>query len=197
MWFSEVIRFDGWLLSLLNKPADPWLNTLAIALYYSVYGFLAFLLAYYYTKRRFLFFWKRRRKKFLQLMLNLVVGCVAIYFIKYLVRRGRPSPEEFSVILNKPDPSFPSTHAFISLLCWRFIPKRWNLPWKVVTRAYLLSIPMVALYLGIHYPSDVIVGAILGIVLPSILSEKRSETLVRSASTRVRMLKESFKKVFC
>ena len=59
--------------------------------------------------------------------------------------------------------SFPSNHAFNNFAAATFFFLLYkNLKWILFTTAALISISRV--YLGLHYPSDVFAGAILGIL---------------------------------
>jgi membrane-associated phospholipid phosphatase len=42
----------------------------------------------------------------------------------------------------------------------------------------LILIPLSSLYSGVHFPSDLIVGALLGLIFPKILTEKTSSKIL-------------------
>lgn len=88
------------------------------------------------------------------------------YILKYSINRERPF-DRYSFILKKSDggnPSFPSSHASsafatattLSLL----YPK-----WYIIVPSYLWAgtVSYSRMYLGVHYPSDVLGGMIVGI----------------------------------
>lgn len=88
------------------------------------------------------------------------------FLLKNLVHRLRPC----AVLPNVITPvgctgtfSFPSSHAFnnfaAATFIYRFFPK---LKWALFLTAILISVSRI--YLGLHYPSDVLGGAILGSV---------------------------------
>ncbi len=59
--------------------------------------------------------------------------------------------------------SFPSNHAFNNFAVATFFYLLYkNLKWVLFTSAFLVSISRI--YLGLHYPSDVFTGAMLGIL---------------------------------
>ena len=88
--------------------------------------------------------------------------------LKPLVGRTRPYEviEGLKLIGKRAtDPSFPSGHTAASIasavaLC-RFLKKRYSIPLVVLA----LMIGFSRLYIGIHYPTDVLVGLIDGILL--------------------------------
>lgn len=88
--------------------------------------------------------------------------------LKNLVARTRPYEviEGLTYLVRQPtDLSFPSGHAGSSFaaacIMLRRLPKRYGIP------AFLLAIviSLSRLYVGVHYPSDVLFGAISGILI--------------------------------
>jgi undecaprenyl-diphosphatase len=176
----QLLEIDKTILRTFNQPINPSINNFMLFLNYSVYIYLALLLVYYYKKRVGIFFWKKRREKFLQLVFNSATGISFVYFLKYFIGRPRPSAEEFIPIIQKLDPSLPSSHAFISFLCLNFLPKELPRWLKILSIIYLvIGIPISAMYLGIHYPSDILAGALLGIIFPLIFTEKNSKFFIQ------------------
>jgi hypothetical protein len=97
-----------------------------------------------------------------------ILGPVAIgvnYIVKVIVRRPRPVIEGLPPLGGAPSSlSFPSGHATSSFACAtamsRIAPEA-TIPFFVLAAAIAVSRP----YLGMHYPSDVLVGAVLGVGL--------------------------------
>ncbi len=92
--------------------------------------------------------------------------------LKELVKRIRPCNELADVITPlgcTGSYSFPSNHALNNFAAatfyYRFYP---NLKWILFITASLVAISRV--YLGLHYPSDILGGAILGIIFGYIFS---------------------------
>lgn len=86
--------------------------------------------------------------------------------LKHLVGRDRPWLHVAGLIplVNEPDPnSFPSGHtcaAFAAGLSWaRTLPWRWS---RILAVILAVCMGLSRLYVGVHYPSDVIAGALVG-----------------------------------
>jgi undecaprenyl-diphosphatase len=100
------------------------------------------------------------------LALILSVLCTNVV-LKHLVSRPRPWLDVAGLVnlVNESDPnSFPSGHtsAALAAACawWRTLPQRW-MKWLAMVLAVLMGLSR--LYVGVHYPSDVVVGALVGI----------------------------------
>ena len=116
-------------------------------------------------------------KKYLNLNKNNLIILLLSHFIIYLLKkktnRTRPYnkyPEEIKnkFIYDLNDKSMPSGHAFTSyLLCW--------LIYKKTENECLMLIPILVcisrVWLGLHYPSDVVVGLILGKITSTLLKQ--------------------------
>ncbi len=96
-----------------------------------------------------------------------VIGTFAItYGMKYLINRKRPYdryPEKVYAYSHESSPSFPSGHtatafALATSLCIKY-PK-----WYIIapTAAWACSVGISRMNEGVHYPSDVIAGAVIG-----------------------------------
>lgn len=88
--------------------------------------------------------------------------------LKNLVARTRPYEviEGLTYLVQKPmDYSFPSGHAgcsfAVACVMFRRLPKRYGVPALVLAILIALS----RLYVGVHYPSDVLFGTVSGILI--------------------------------
>ena len=88
--------------------------------------------------------------------------------IKNLVCRPRPydTIEGLTILIAAPDSwSFPSGHACSSMAAantwWRTLKKKWM---KILLLVLAILMALSRLYVGVHYPSDVLAGALVGTV---------------------------------
>ncbi len=86
--------------------------------------------------------------------------------VKNIVCRPRPfvTVEGLTAVIAEPNSwSFPSGHSCSSLAAanvfWRTLEKRWM---KVILLAMAICMALSRLYVGVHYPSDVLVGGLIG-----------------------------------
>ncbi len=102
-------------------------------------------------------------------LLAMLLGLVCTNIVlKHLVARPRPWLDVAGLIplVNEPDPnSFPSGHtcaAFAAAIAWyQTLPKRWMGAAGIVMA---VCMGLSRLYVGVHYPSDVLAGALVGAV---------------------------------
>ncbi len=108
---------------------------------------------------------KALKRKSFQMVLGLGLSMSISYALKYTVDRPRPS-ETYSFIvpkLSKDSPSFPSGHATAAFETATSLSL--NFPkWYVIVPAYAWAgaVGYSRMYLGVHYPSDVLASAIIG-----------------------------------
>lgn len=149
--WSERLRIaerPGWLrttTALLAHSGDSWFWVIGLA--------ITWLMGDDHTKT-----WAWR------LILMIIVLAVLVLAIKYRVRRRRPEGEWGAVYRISDPHSFPSGHAARAALL-AVLTMAWNPDWLGIT--VLIWAPFVMLArvaMGLHYLSDVIAGAILGIV---------------------------------
>ncbi len=98
--------------------------------------------------------------------------------LKLAVNRPRPAPDLVRVFQAEPGNSFPSGHAFFAIVFWGLLAyfafaRLQKRSLRVVTLSGLLMIILLIgasrVYLGAHWPSDVLGGYVAGAVLLTVL----------------------------
>lgn len=118
----------------------------------------------------------------LALVLSLLVGN---FGLKLLIERPRPCDVDPSVVLLIPHPgefSFPSGHSmssFAAAASILFFHKKWGIAAMILAGLIAFS----RLYLYVHYPTDVLAGALIGVAL-AFLSRFLIEQMLRSAARK-------------
>lgn len=112
--------------------------------------------------------WKGKRWAYaVGLMVSLGGGMATSTILKALVERPRP-PLFFHAIFET-DYSFPSSHATAAVALYAFLAySAWKLDlkfrsaWIVLFSVVILAVGFSRVYLGVHYPSDVLGGYVVG-----------------------------------
>lgn len=110
-------------------------------------------------------------KYILQTVFVLILASISNVMLKRLVNRARPGAEHLVVVETL---SYPSGHAmgamafygFLIYLVYRFKIGHPLLKWGIIflLLVIILSIGISRIYLGVHYPSDIVGGYIAGLI---------------------------------
>lgn len=134
---------------------------------------------------------KTRRAGILSLVALLGSLCITNFWLKNFVARVRPYEvvQGLTCLVEKAsDWSFPSGHAsaaFASaVVIYKSRPKRLGVPCLIL--AFLIALSR--LYVGIHYPSDVlcgmIIGTLIGLIVFWLFGERKYKRKARKARRR-------------
>lgn len=184
MIFIEWIEaLDIQLLLLINGLSSPFLDNLMWTFSSKLFGvpfYLIFIFILFKNKP----FRSAITCTFLLVLVVVLSDLTAKYCFKEVFQRFRPSHnlilKDQLTFLNKPDGTFYigglygfiSSHACnmfaLSFLFYKYIKNIFPKSiWLLLFWASLISFSRI--YLGVHYPSDVIVGGIVGIVIAQFL----------------------------
>ena len=152
----------GWWASSLLDHILPWLTHLG-----SHFAVILFILVSWVLTRR--------GSLLRGLIFLYAIQSAIVYGLKYLILRPRPLYvlEAASKLSSGPgeilDPSFPSAHTvyafMMATVLFRWFPRH-----KVAFYGVAGLIGWTRIYLGFHYPTDVIAGALLGYGITKVLS---------------------------
>lgn len=148
LWIQDNLRYD-WLTSIMKFIS-----------FISNGGILWIVLA------AILIFVKKTKREGITLAIGLILHVLTCnILVKNLVRRPRPYVEVDglkSLIGNLSDYSFPSGHTTVMFMIAMVFVKKF--PKHIGIIMYILAIltGFSRMYLGVHYPTDIIGGAVLG-----------------------------------
>ncbi len=150
--------FDTAILTFLHSHATPFLNITALLL--TQLGGPVFIPPA--TILIALGFYRRNNRQAANFILYSGVGSALLNsLLKLLFQRQRP--ELWDSIIHLNSYSFPSGHAMASTtlalsLIVVFWETRWRRPTIIAGFTYALVVGITRIYLGVHYPSDVLAG---------------------------------------
>lgn len=117
------------------------------------------------------FFYFKHYKKEAFFSVFITLGNILNPIIKNIVNRARPTNDLVKVLEEKTTSSFPSGHAMGAIIFYGFlIYLVWKLPFKhkkiitFILTIFILFVGISRIYLGTHWPTDVLAGYIIGII---------------------------------
>ena len=154
-WELDFMRWaNGWWSSSFFDQLLPWLTYLG-----SHFAVIFFILLSWVLSQQ--------RKILRHLILLYAVQSAVIYGLKFLIQRQRPPLflEVASKLSGGPgeilDPSFPSAHSVFSFMM-AVLLSNWFPRYRIIFYFSAAFIGWTRIYLGVHYPTDVVAGALLG-----------------------------------
>jgi undecaprenyl-diphosphatase len=154
-WELDFIRWaNGWWSTPVLDQVIPWITYLGS--HFAVIFFI--ILSWILTKRK---------KILLRLILLYATQSAVIYSLKFLIQRQRPFLflETASKLSKGPgeilDPGFPSAHTAFAFMMATLLAERFP-RYRVIFFIVAAFIGWTRIYLGLHYPTDVIAGGLLG-----------------------------------
>lgn len=148
-----------WFFIFITRMGDAW--------FIGVFAFLFSLYIWFYRKNRRLAIWY---------FLTVSIGAGAVnQLVKIFFRRPRPTNVEHLIVQG--GYSFPSGHAMAAIITYGallFLVIRASKTWWPALIGSFTLLPLIGLigisrvYLGVHYPSDIIGGYSLGLAVLSL-----------------------------
>lgn len=163
---NEAQQFDRAILLGIGQLRTPFLDRAAV--FITNFGdpnvltavALAFVLVWLIQRR-----WKRA--------LSLTIALLGVSGLNLLLKNlfARSRPQLWERIVDVRYYSFPSGHAMVSLVVYGLLGyalarrfPQWRVPIVAVTATLVGSIGLTRLYLGVHWPTDVVAGFAAGLV---------------------------------
>lgn len=103
-----------------------------------------------------------------RLLAALIVSDFANGFVKLAFHAPRPYWVSTEVRALSVEPSYgiPSGHAQTGIPCWGQVARRVARPWApAAATAVVLGVSLSRVYLGVHFPHDVLAGWVIGVAL--------------------------------
>ncbi len=176
IWKKEDVGYIIAALAVLvllpfDIPIERFIISLQVPI---IYGFMEWIS--YFTSilvvlliMTSLFLWEERKRAWIPpLWISFISSLAVGFLLKVLI--ARPRPEGLVMLLpltNLVDYSFPSGHTIAAFAALPVLLREYpSMKWFWISFAVLVGLSR--LYLGVHYPSDVVAGALIGYVLGSL-----------------------------
>lgn len=184
VWGREILRPDNPILLWAHGHANAQRNSLMLAI--TNIGSPPLMLAMCGAVAGFLLLKKRRVD-----LLFFLVSTVGAGLLNLAAKRvfGRARPDLWLSIDPRSDFSFPSGHAMgtmalfaaVLVLLW---PTRWRVPFLAMGAIVVFAVGLSRVYLGVHFPSDVLGGWLASLAWVVGLALIRRAHCNRTSSTR-------------
>lgn len=111
---------------------------------------------------------KKHKKESLIFSISLIIGCVLNYFLKIFFKLPRPSIAPLEILS---DFTYPSGHAMNNLVLYGLLAfyafhftknKSLSVVIGFIAAIWIFLIGLSRIYLGAHYPSDILAGYLVG-----------------------------------
>lgn len=160
---GDTLPFDQWVLTAVNGTASGWQDSLW-SVVTQLDGFVAVPILTVFVA--FVLIRKRRIRDAIVMLAGVGGAAVVNVVLKLVFERVRPDLWEQLVV--ETSYSFPSGHAMASCaLAASFVLIMWGSRWRyTVLAAGVLYVGLIGysrLYLGVHYPTDVLAGWVISI----------------------------------
>ncbi|MFJ8264309.1 phosphatase PAP2 family protein [Rummeliibacillus sp. NPDC094406] len=158
----KIVQFDQTIISFIQGLESPLLTI--IMKFFTYLGSFPVVMVLFIVVSYYLYIVLKHRAEFL-LFSTVIIGTVILNgILKQLFHRARP---DFHRLIEAGGYSFPSGHAMsafsfygiVAFLLWRHIPNRLGRTALIlVSIIFILMIGISRIYLGVHYPSDIVGG---------------------------------------
>ncbi len=159
----SVEHMDELLFLWINSGAQrlAFLNPFMVFLSkYAVLFFMIGAVVYWFTRAR------ADRRMISEALVSALLGFTASWILGQLVYRDRPfvTLDAIQLVSHEANASFPSNHALgafvIAMTIWQF-RRRAGWIWLLLASGIALG----RVWTGVHYPGDVLAGALIGILI--------------------------------
>ncbi|MFZ0546857.1 MAG: phosphatase PAP2 family protein [Candidatus Promineifilaceae bacterium] len=162
VWLNEGFTWDATIMLDIHSLSRPWLDKL-FWLITQTGGPLIILL----VVGTAVWFWKHNQPREVWLVLASSGGTFLLNSLLKLLF-ARPRPNIFPPLITETSYSFPSGHTMsavaiyglLALLLWQ----RGRYGWAVLAGWWVPMVALSRVYLGVHYPSDVLASLALGTI---------------------------------
>ena len=114
-----------------------------------------------------LIIWSVHHRIGIRLTVFFLINAYINNIAKLVVNQPRPVDYDPTVktLVNQPGGGFPSGHTQNAVVVWGYLFKHFNLKWiRIVAVLMMILVPLSRIYLGVHFPTDLLGGYLIGFV---------------------------------
>ncbi len=154
------------LFYLINSNQLPILNAFFIAITETAYPVIALI--------TLLLLWKKRELG-IKAFISLAITAIMVFVLKRLINEPRPfeTLQGVNLLVSKPDSSsFPSGHSSLAFsLATTIALSDLRKEVKIIVLLWAVLVAISRIYVGVHYPLDVIAGALIGVSVSYVVNK--------------------------
>jgi membrane-associated phospholipid phosphatase len=127
-----------------------------------------------------LIFWCWDKRRGARLGVLLMLSAYVNLTLKQLFDQPRPTPDRVEVLADETSPGIPSGHAQNAVVVYGYLAAQIAWPWAWVAAGLIaFAVGVSRIYLGVHFPSDVLGGWLIGGVVLALYLRAEPEVEVR------------------
>ncbi len=174
-----TVNYDAQIFSLINSVQNPVLDAIMLLItnIATLYIGVPIVLALAYLSKN--------RKLLADLFVGLIIGIALTLLLKMVI--ARPRPEDIINVgfwVSANFSSFPSDHASTAFVMFGIMGHHLK-KWKVWFYLLAVLIAVSRVYLGVHYPTDILAGAFIGILVSQLTIKYKLGDRLRKAIGRI------------
>ncbi|WP_195694669.1 phosphatase PAP2 family protein [Priestia megaterium] len=164
---DRIIHFDSTVISFMQGFESPILTS--IMKFFTFIGSLPAIIVLSVLIMFFLYTVLKHRSELILFVAAILGSSVLFRILKQIFQRERPNLHRLIEISSYSFPSGHATNAFafygiLAFLLWRHLPTRWGRTILILLSVIMiLAVGTSRIYLGVHYPSDVLAGYLVSI----------------------------------
>jgi len=160
LFLSQVIALDVGLFYFVSNLYNPYLD-----LFFNLITYIGSSL--FWILLIALFWFKKKKKISLHLLYAFILDTISILLLKFIFLRPRPF-EVFNLGIDiEIGPSFPSGHTERTF-SGAFVLSHYYKKYRILFYSLSVLVAFSRVYIGLHFPLDILIGAINGILFGAI-----------------------------
>jgi len=160
VWFKESFAWDAPIALAIHQLSHPWLDSVMEMITQTgnigAVGLVSGLTIWLY--------WRHQQQCAI-LLITIFGGVMGLNTLLKLIF-ARPRPHLFAPLVLETDYSFPSGHTVAATVLYGllavFLWRQRHYGWALLASSWVFAVAVSRVYLGVHYPSDVLAALAIG-----------------------------------